>query len=134
MHSKESTPSLVVTVASHQPRAVCRECGGPLPTRHMNDSDLEDHVNHYLAHGWRLLHVGQETRSVAGTVEHATVAVLGRPSGLEGDPTGQEEPGELTVEGLAGGALRSLLEDLDARERESSPRGIERPGGPPDDF
>lgn len=121
MHRAESAPSLVVTVASHLPRAVCRECGGPLPTRQMNDSDLEDHVNHYLAHGWVLLHVGQETRDVDGKVQHGTVAVLGRPDELPGDPADPKEDDELTAEGLAGGSLRSLLEDP-SLEEEPDPR------------
>lgn len=112
MRAEGTTPSMIVTVASHVPRATCRECGAPLPNRHMSDSDLEDHVNHYLGHGYVLLHVGQETRAgdAEGRVVHATVAVLGRPRDLPGEPVGGEEGSELTVEGLAGGALRFLLE------------------------
>lgn len=90
----------------------------------MNDSDLEEHVNHYLAHGWHLLHVGQETREVEGGVRHGTVAVLGRPEELPGDPADPEEPGELTAEGLAGGSLRSLLEDDSSPDEEPGPEGI----------
>ncbi|MGH7539597.1 MAG: hypothetical protein ACRELC_01215 [Gemmatimonadota bacterium] len=110
---ESATPSLVVTVASHVPRATCRECGDPLPNRHTSDSDLEDHVNHYLAHGYLLLHVGAETREQEGRVLHHTVAVLARPRDLPGEPAGKESTEGLTMERLAGGSLRHLFESGD---------------------
>jgi hypothetical protein len=39
---------------------------------------LEERVNHYLKHGYKLLHVGQETSRANEGLYHATVAVLGR--------------------------------------------------------
>ena len=44
--------------------------------------DLGDQINHYLKHGYELLHVGSETtRADDGSLWHTTVATLGVGSG-----------------------------------------------------
>jgi hypothetical protein len=45
------------------------------PWRTSPTADLRRPVNHMLKHGWKLLHVGQQTLEV-----HETVAVLGEPA------------------------------------------------------
>lgn len=42
--------------------------------------DIADQINHYLDHGYKRLHVGQETFEGAEGLEHRTVAVLGLPA------------------------------------------------------
>ncbi len=37
-------------------------------------------VNHCLSHGWKLLHVGQQTQGSLGQSYESTVAVLGQPA------------------------------------------------------
>lgn len=86
------------------------ECGNALPTRQRFDNDLQEHVNHYLGHGWILLHVGQETRVAEGATLSLTVAVLGRPEGLPGEAVDPDASGRLSEEDLAAGALRFLTE------------------------
>lgn len=99
----------IVTLASDVSASICRECGNPLPTRQRFANDLQDHVNHYLEHGWLLLHVGSETRLEGGRPLHLTVAVMGRPGDLAGEPVG-EDAGTLSEDDLAEGALRFLVE------------------------
>lgn len=42
--------------------------------------EFQTQVNHYLEHGYTLLHVGQETSTDdEGNPWHSTVAVLGKP-------------------------------------------------------
>lgn len=86
------------------------ECGNALPSRQRFDSDLQEHVNHYLGHGWILLHVGQETRISEGSPLSLTVAILGRPEGLPGEVADPDAAERLSEEDLAAGALRFLTE------------------------
>jgi len=108
LHDRKTTR--IVTLSSAVSSTRCMECGNPLPTRQRFDNDLQDHVNHYLAHGWVLLHVGQETRLSEGAPCDLTVAVLGRPEGLPGEPADPEQVARLSEEDLAAGALRFLGE------------------------
>jgi hypothetical protein len=59
----------------------CPECDAQLWEGDDPLDWFDQQTNHLLsAHGWRLLHVGQETtRDLDGTPWHQTVAVLGRP-------------------------------------------------------
>jgi hypothetical protein len=43
------------------------------------NADFGEQINHYLSHGYKLLHVGAETaRSDKGDPWHYTVAILGK--------------------------------------------------------
>lgn len=95
------------------------ECGNALPTRQRFDSDLQEHVNHYLGHGWVLLHVGQETRISEGAPIALTVAVMGRPEGLPGEMVDPDAAARLSEEDLAAGALRFLSELEEEVRREA---------------
>jgi hypothetical protein len=53
----------------------CQSTEGSKTTDHPGPDDLRRPVNHMLKHGWKLLHVGQQTLEV-----HETVAVLGEPA------------------------------------------------------
>ncbi len=56
----------------------CEECNG----READMSgDVSDKVNHYLEHGYQLLHVGPETSHGDEGLWHSTVALLGKPRG-----------------------------------------------------
>ena len=54
----------------------------PEEARGMHDGEeLVVQVNHMLGHGWKLLHVGQETSTgMDGDVWQQTTAVLGEPA------------------------------------------------------
>ena len=49
----------------------CRECNRFL------DGGVDDQINHYLGHGWVLLHVGSEAGRHGDAVLSSTVAILG---------------------------------------------------------
>jgi len=52
----------------------CPDCNF-VQTPHM---DIDHVINHYLTHGYKLLHVGQETtRDIDGKPREMTIAVLG---------------------------------------------------------
>jgi S-adenosylmethionine:tRNA-ribosyltransferase-isomerase (queuine synthetase) len=52
----------------------CIECVSTLP------DNVGEQINHYLDHGYRILHIGTETtRAFEGDVFHNTVALLGKP-------------------------------------------------------
>lgn len=52
----------------------CEHCGTPIGLE-----DFAGSVNHYIEHGYTLLHVGTETgHDMDGKPWHSTVAVLGR--------------------------------------------------------
>jgi len=54
----------------------CDICGATLDT----EDRLGDAINHYLEHGWILLHVGgQSSWGPDGKVWTDTVAIVGRP-------------------------------------------------------
>ncbi len=56
--------------------ASCPECGGP--QTHM-DASMEEKINHVLSHGYKILHIGQETsRADTGDLWQTTVAILGK--------------------------------------------------------
>jgi hypothetical protein len=41
--------------------------------------DLAEEINHYLTHGYKLLHVGQQTADGPdGKAWHSTIAVMGK--------------------------------------------------------
>lgn len=117
LHDRKTTR--IVTLSSGVSSTRCIECGNPLPTRQRFDSDLQEHVNHYLGHGWVLLHVGQETRVSEGAPLHLTIAVLGRPEGLPGEVADPGAGERLSEEDLAAGALRFLTELEEEVRRES---------------
>jgi len=56
--------------------ASCPECvEGP-----DHGADVAEKINHFLQHGYNLLHVGQETSTGSnGEPWHNTVAILGKP-------------------------------------------------------
>lgn len=108
LHDRKTTR--IVALSSGASSTRCMECGNALPIRQRFDNDLQEHVNHYLGHGWVLLHVGQETRISEGVPHALTVAVLGRPEGLPGDPVDPDAAHRLSEEDLAAGALRFLTE------------------------
>lgn len=110
MDLPDRSPTRVVTLSSRVSTTRCMECGQPLPTRQRFDNDLQDHVNHYLEHGWVLLHIGQETRAAEGATVEMTVAVLGRPASLPGSPADPDAGEGVSEEDLAAGALRFLTE------------------------
>lgn len=110
MDLQQHDATRIVTLSSDVSASICRECGNALPARQRFANDLQDHVNHYLEHGWRILHVGQETRLQESQPLHLTVAVIGRPADLPGRPAGEEDGAELSEDDLARGALRFLAE------------------------
>jgi hypothetical protein len=56
--------------------ASCPECGGS--QTHMGAS-MEQKINHVLSHGYKILHIGQETStSDSGAPWQETVAILGK--------------------------------------------------------
>ena len=58
----------------------CEECGALLTTD-FSEADIALQINHYLEHGYELLHVGQQTsRDSTGSPCQRTVAVLGKHS------------------------------------------------------
>lgn len=63
----------VVTLSSNISQG-CQVCNGWL-----DGEKLDAAINHYIGHGWRLLHVGQETHPhhTDGSAWHSTVAVVG---------------------------------------------------------
>lgn len=59
--------------------ATCEDCG-KLPVADWT-ADIHVLINHYLEHGYELIHVGSQTsRDAEGAPSHKTVAVLGRTS------------------------------------------------------
>jgi hypothetical protein len=53
----------------------CEVCGEPLGFK---DEGIAAKINHYLEHGYRLLHVGSDTSHADnGELWHSTVAILG---------------------------------------------------------
>ncbi len=119
MDVHEPRTTSIVTLSSGVTTTRCLECGNSLPARQRFDNDLQDHVNHYLGHGWVLLHVGQETRLHEGEPVQLTIAVLGRPEDLEGLPV-EPAPAALSEEDLAAGALRFLTELEEEVRRETT--------------
>lgn len=122
MDLQQRDATRIVTLSSDVSASICRECGNPLPTRQRFANDLQDHVNHYLEHGWRILHVGSETRIQQGQPLHLTVAVLGRPGELPGEPVDPQDASKLSEDDLAEGALRFLVE-LEEDVRREAGRG-----------
>ncbi len=55
----------------------CGVCGN-LPAALSKEIDVADSINHYLKHGYKLLHIGTETSKEDGGLWHSTVAVLGK--------------------------------------------------------
>jgi hypothetical protein len=56
----------------------CQVCTEGIDTGGRNDH-IAAAINHYLQHGYKLLHVGQETEyTPEGQLYQATVAVLGK--------------------------------------------------------
>lgn len=54
----------------------CEDCG---ENGHLLKGTIDESINHYLGHGYRLLHVGTQSGFAAeGEVWHNTVAVLGK--------------------------------------------------------
>jgi hypothetical protein len=78
----------------------CEHCDRFGPDSH---DRLAQAINHYLeAHGYRLLHIGQDTtRNNEGELWHATIAILGHD-----DP-----PPQARRPGILGAALDELLKD-----------------------
>ena len=73
----ERVPSKVkqtVQVSSHITKG-CEECDkgfGP-------ESEVAEQINHYLNHGYKLLHIGQETsEGIGGKIWQNTIAILGK--------------------------------------------------------
>lgn len=64
----------VVHLSTDVGLTTCRECG------ELNGkADFDVRVNHYIGHGYRVLHIGQETcRDGKGAPWHSTVAVMGK--------------------------------------------------------
>jgi hypothetical protein len=61
--------------ASRQQCPICQS----IPKLSSNDPDVGEQINHYLGHGYKLLHVGQETIDDSnGNPLQTTVAVLGK--------------------------------------------------------
>ncbi len=73
-HSEYLDVSEVVCVKSDS-ETYCKQCS----ITPFHSSEFEGAVNHLIsAHGYRILHVGQETELKRETPIHKTVAVLGR--------------------------------------------------------
>ena len=56
----------------------CAECG-EREASSVGSDNVSEKVNHYLGHGYQLLHVGSETSGTDEGLWHSTVAVLGKP-------------------------------------------------------
>jgi hypothetical protein len=56
---------------------VCNVCG-LLPGPMGKEIDVAHSINHYLKHGYKLLHIGQETSKEDDGLWQSTVAVLGK--------------------------------------------------------
>jgi hypothetical protein len=54
----------------------CPHCAGAF--KFSDPPDLDERINHFLRHGYKLLHVGQQTTSVDGAPWQTTVAILGK--------------------------------------------------------
>jgi hypothetical protein len=68
----------VVRVASDVLYGMCELCQSAFPDTTVSDEELPMKVNHYLAHGFRLLHIGQESDTDRdGDPVQRTVAILG---------------------------------------------------------
>jgi hypothetical protein len=57
--------------------SVCPVCD-KLPADMSKAFDIAESINHYLNHGYKVLHVGQETSREEHGLYHMTVAVLGK--------------------------------------------------------
>jgi hypothetical protein len=67
----------VVQVRSNESGS-CEECLGPTSADAFSDT-IADAINHYIGHGFRLLHIGQETiLDSDGEPAQRTVALLGK--------------------------------------------------------
>jgi hypothetical protein len=56
----------------------CPECSN-MPHSAIGDDEIDERVNHVLQHGYKLLHVGQQTSEDSqGRIWQTTVAILGR--------------------------------------------------------
>jgi hypothetical protein len=54
----------------------CQHCGN---IGLSSEPDVAEQINHYLKHGYKVLHVGQETsRDANGDQWQSTVAILGK--------------------------------------------------------
>lgn len=40
---------------------------------------LDEKINHYLTHGWKILHIGTETQRGDGGLQHHTQVIVGKP-------------------------------------------------------
>jgi hypothetical protein len=60
--------------------AACPECDDRVPFEPYSGWKIDDLINHCLAHGYELLHLGTETSRDMGTADLITVAILGKPS------------------------------------------------------
>jgi hypothetical protein len=68
----------VVHITTDWEGGSCDDCGAALAVRGYK-SAFEENVNHYLGHGYKLLHVGQETgRDDRDQPFQITAAVLGK--------------------------------------------------------
>jgi hypothetical protein len=67
--------SSVVKISTNESRA-CDVCGTWIDTT----ADFAKSVNHYLSHGYRIVHIGQETVDGTEGLWQTTVAVLGKPA------------------------------------------------------
>jgi hypothetical protein len=60
----------------------CEECDDRIPGQDHHVKGVARAANHYIEkHGYKLLHVGQETYEWNGSPAHATVAVVGTTDG-----------------------------------------------------
>lgn len=67
----------VITIRSSTIEPTCRFCGKDVAA--LTDPDYFDKaLQHYLGHGFKLKHVGQETDRVDEGLWHLTVAILVR--------------------------------------------------------
>ena len=72
---KSEAIAAIVTVNTAFFGGQCRQCQRSFP----GDNFFAELVTHYIEHGYRLLHVGQETsRDMEGAPWQSTVAVLSR--------------------------------------------------------
>jgi hypothetical protein len=57
----------------------CKYCTENIFATDPGDSRIADRINHYLRHGFKILHIGSQTNDGPdGKPWHSTVAVLGR--------------------------------------------------------
>jgi len=62
-----------VVYLSNDDGMACNECNG------LTDRNLASRINHYIStHGYKLLHVGQETGNSDDGIYHFSIAVLGK--------------------------------------------------------